>query len=466
MKLTEKQKAILGVLSPGFGGTELPAYIKGYLKQGLGAITLFGSNTPDLETTAKLIKEIRAINPDCVISIDEESGDVTRIWAKSGSPFPAPYLLGKIDDEQLTETVFQQLGARLALADIDVTFGPVLDLVISEDNPIVGVRSFGSKFKAVSTHGAAAVRGLGSAGINASPKHFPGHGKTSADSHHDLPQIKASLAEMMKEDIAPFASSIAAGANAIMVGHLVVPSVDTEPASLSSIWCEDVLRRQLNFEGVIVTDALDMGALGGLDAIHFSALKAIRAGANLLCLSGIADQSNLLSSILELAESELKASDLKKIEISKQKLKKLRRNTKLEIGVHEIPTHEFHKGFESSGDLKIKSGSIAVLSLEATPTIASGHIAWGLESSFQAFGLETGEFDVAENKIVQFRDAWRDPVILDRLNMIKQTNPNAIYVDFGWPTRGFEAPNMIRAFGATRAHSDSVARLLLDNRQS
>ncbi len=466
VELSDKQKAVLGVLSPGFGGTVLPTYIKRYLENGLGGLTLFSSNTPDLETTAKLVSEIRSINPDCVISIDEESGDVTRIWAKSGSPFPSPYILGKIDDVELTEVVYKQLGAHLALADIDVTFGPVLDLVISEDNPIVGVRSFGSNHRDVSKHGDAAVRGLAKAGIASSPKHFPGHGKTSADSHHDLPTILVSLAEMLMEDIAPFASAIEAGAQAIMVGHLVVPEVDSEAASLSRIWCEEIIRNQLAFDGVIVTDALDMGALGGLDAIHESALKAIRAGANLLCLSGISDQSKILANILDYSEQHLTSADLAKIHFSKEKLKTLRRNRDLEIGIERLPIQSLENGFEFSGNLKIKGGSIAVLSLEASPTIASGHIAWGLEASLQALGFEAGEFDVAQNKIVQFRDAWRDPVILDRLLMIKQTSPNAIYVDFGWPTRDFEAKNLIRAFGATRAHSDAVANMLLEAGQS
>jgi beta-N-acetylhexosaminidase len=461
LKLSKKQKAMLGVLSPGFGGTTIPTYIKKYLENGLGAITLFGSNTPDLETTARLVADIRKINPDCVISIDEESGDVTRIWAKTGSPFPSPFLLGRIDDDTLTESVFQQLGANLALADIDVTFGPVLDLVVSADNPIVGVRSFGLESKRVDKHGQAAVRGLGLSGVSAAPKHFPGHGKTSDDSHHDLPTVKASLAELMRDDIAPFIGAIGAGAKAIMIGHLLVPKVDDKAASLSSVWCQEILREKLNFQGVIVTDALDMGALGGVPAIDESSMQAIRAGANLLCLSGLDDQSKIIERILDLADRELTESDLEKIEYSKKKIATLRREPTVEIGLEPVPNTVYKKGFETQGQLALKPGSIAVLSLEASPTIASGHIAWGLETSFNSLGYDHGEFDTAENKIVQFRDAWRDPIIFDRLMMVKQANPSAIFVDFGWPTYAFEAKNLIRAFGATRAHTDAVADLLL-----
>ena len=461
MKLSQKQKAMLGVLSPGFGGTSVPAYIKDYLKNGLGAVPLFASNTPDFETATKLIAEIRAINPDCVISIDEESGDVTRLWAKSGSPFPAPYLLGRLDDAEFTKQVFRQLGARLAIADIDVTFGPVFDLSISDDNPIVGVRSFGRETELVTKHGTAAVAGLSEAGISCSPKHFPGHGKTSADSHKDLPLIDLPLAELMEEDMRPFRAAIERGVKAIMVGHLLVPSVDSKAASLSKVWCRDILRGQLKFDGAIVTDALDMGALGGLEDIDKSALAAVRAGANLLCLSGIADQSKILAQILDLAEKELTNEDLELIDYSKQKISTLRRNQQTDVGLEDLSVDYMAQGFAVSGESKLKPGSIAVLTLGAEPTIASGHISWGLDSSLSNLGIEAGEFDTAQNRIIQFRDAWRDPVILERLMMLKQTYPDAKFVDFGWPTNSFTAKNLIRAFGATRAHSDGVANLLL-----
>jgi len=461
LKLTDKQREVLGVLSPGFGGTEIPQYIKGYLEQGLGAITLFGSNTPDLESTAALIAEIRAINPDCIISIDEESGDVTRLWAKSGSPFPSPYVLGKVSDAAFTESVFQQLGANLAQLDIDLTFAPVLDLAISKDNPIVGVRSFGSNPELVSSQATAAVRGLAKAGISTAPKHFPGHGKTSADSHLDLPTLKASLQELMSEDLLPFIAAIDEGAPAIMMGHLLIPAVDSKPASLSKVWIQEILRDKLNFKGAVVTDALDMGALRGLENIHRSSIAAIRAGANLLCLSGISDQSKLLSDILTLAESELTDEDLSDISSSKQKIRSLRRNTSVISSIENMDTGRIVSGFEIIGDPKLEGGPAAVMSIGATLTIASGSISWGLESSLTSRGQALTEFDTAKNQIVQFRDAWRDEKVLDRLLMLRTKYPNAIFVDFGWPTNTFVTNNLIRTFGATRAHADAVAQHLL-----
>lgn len=463
MKLSEKQLAMLGVLSPGFGGTELPEYIKEYLAAGLGGITLFGSNTPDLETTANLVKKIREINPDCIISIDEECGDVTRLWAKSGSPYPSPYIMGKVADFGFTESTFGHLGVELAQLDIDLTFGPVLDLSVSKDNPIVGVRSFGEDAKLVAKQAKAAVAGIAKAGVSCAPKHFPGHGKTSADSHLDLPSIDASLEELMREDILPFQTAITAGAPAIMVGHLVVPQVDKQPASLSSVWIDEVLRSNLGFEGVVVTDALDMGALGGLETIDSSAIAAVRAGANLLCLSGIQDQSGIMKQILNLADAELTQQDLKKLSQSKKLLRSLRRRVDVDLGERGLETNRISQAFEIIGKPKIKKGSSSVLSLGAEPTIASGNIAWGLENSLLHRNQVISEFDTAENQIVQFRDAWRDEKVLDRLMMLKANHPNAVFVDFGWPTAAFDAKNLIRAFGATRAHADAVADYLLKN---
>jgi beta-N-acetylhexosaminidase len=247
----------------------------------------------------------------------------------------------------------------------------------------------------------------------------------------------------------------------MMMGHLLIPAVDSLPASLSSVWINEILRGKLNFNGVVVTDALDMGALGGLENIHRSSIAAIRAGANLLCLSGVSDQSKILTDILTLAESELTDEDLSKILSSKEKIRSLRRNPSVISFVEDLDTSRIVEEFEVIGNPKLESGSTSVMSLGATPTIASGSIFWGLEASLTLRGQSLMEFDTAKNQIVQFRDAWRDEKVLDRLLMLRDNHPDAIFVDFGWPTSAFTASNLIRTFGATRAHADAVAQFLL-----
>ena len=460
MAQSKPQQAILGILSPGFGGTSLPDYMRRYLDFGLGGITLFGSNTPDFESTVRIVEEIRSRNPNCVISIDEEAGDVTRIWARSGSPYPSPYLLGRVDDVGLTQRVFANLGAALSQAGVDMTFGPVLDLTVSMDNPIVGVRSFGADPELVARHGSAAVMGLQAAGIQAAAKHFPGHGDTSADSHHDLPAIQRSLAEMRARDLVPFQAAIAAGVRAIMVGHLLVPAVDSVAASLSGIWSRDILRAELGFEGLVVTDALDMGAVGGIPKIDRSAISAMRAGADLLCLSGIADQEAIVEAILREAEIVLTDSDLVQIQNSVARLRASRAMEPPSFSDSHFDPSDFTGGLQWHGDLSLDRASTAVLTLEASPTVASGVISWGVEESLVSNGYGIGQFDTAKTRIVQFRDAWRDSIILERLEMMRAEHPDALFIDFGWPTLSFEPKNLIRAFGASRAHADSVANLL------
>lgn len=462
MKLSSKQRALLGVLSPGFGGTSLPDYMKPLLENGLASITLFGSNTPSAEAAANLIAEIRSYNPDCLVAIDEESGDVTRIWARSGSPYPSPYLLGRLGNAELTRQSFFAMGGSLKEVGIDITFGPVLDLTVNSQNPIVGVRSFGVDPELVAEHGRAAILGLQQAGIAATGKHFPGHGDTASDSHHNLPLVRRSLSELMERDLRPFIGAIQSGVNAIMVGHLLVPEVDSAPSSQSTVWIRDVLRGLLNFDGLVVTDALDMGALGGVPRIHESAIRAIRAGADLLCLSGLPDQEELVMRILNAGAEMLDEKDLSALGQSAQRVSASRAEATSLSPQEPVSSIDLQPGLEAHGELTVDPGDLAILTLEAPPTIASGFINWGLEPSFEALGHSSGEFDTAGSKVIQFRDAWRDDVILERLNLIKAEYPDAIFVDFGWPTYAFDAKNLVRAFGATKAHSDCVAKILLD----
>ena len=290
-----EDQLILSTFSPGFGGTSIPEWIKPWLDNGLGSITLFGSNTPTLESTHQLIQELRSYNQNLVIAIDEEGGDVTRLFVREGSRYPTPALLGKCDDEELTYSSYRSLGTLLRELGVNLSYAPVADVVAVHNNPIVGVRSFGTTADLVSRHVVQAVVGLQDSGVGACIKHFPGHGAVVEDSHHSLPRIRMSKAEYEAGHVSPFRNAIVRGVSAVMVGHLVVDELDaTKPASLSPKIQGEYLRGSLGFKGLIVTDALDMGALGGVPRIHESALQALLAGSNLLCFSGLGDQSQIV----------------------------------------------------------------------------------------------------------------------------------------------------------------------------
>lgn len=228
------ERAILSHLSPGFGGTRIPDWMKSWLEKGLGGVTLFSSNCPSIEETANLIAELRRYTPHVIISIDEEGGDVTRLFVREGSPFPTPAMLGRSDDLELTMNSYMELGKILKQVGIDLNLAPVADVSVNQLNPIVGVRSFGSNFELVTRHLKVAVEGLRRAGIASSIKHFPGHGGVLEDSHHDLPQLEGDLKEIESTHLKPFLTAIEAGVDSIMMGHIVTPALDKEfPASLS-----------------------------------------------------------------------------------------------------------------------------------------------------------------------------------------------------------------------------------------
>ena len=276
---------VLPTLLPGFAGTELPDWVRRRLREGLGGVCLFARNIADHAQLAALNAEILAANPRAVIALDEEGGDVTRLYADVGSPFPGNAVLGRLDDLAATEAVAAEVGRALRRTGCTVTFAPDVDVNNNADNPVIGVRSFGADADVVARHGAAWVRGVQGAGIGATAKHFPGHGDTAADSHHSLPVVGRSLAELRARELVPFAAAVEAGAVAVMTSHLLLPQIDPDaPATFSRAVLTGLLRQELGFDGVLVTDALDMAGASSPGGLPESSVRALVAGCDLLCL--------------------------------------------------------------------------------------------------------------------------------------------------------------------------------------
>ena len=466
-------QAILAHFSPGFGGTKVPDWLKRWLQAGLGGVTLFSSNTPSLEQTVDLVQEIRSYSPKVIISIDEEGGDVTRLFVKDGSPFPSPALLGRCDDLSLTYNSYLELGQVLHEVGVDISFAPVVDVATADKNPIIGVRSFGNDFRKVAFQSAAAVRGFHDAGVCACIKHFPGHGGVEEDSHHHLPTLNGTLADLEKSHLYPFIESIAAGAQAIMVGHIILPSIDQEnPASCSRLVISDYLKKKLGFTGLVVTDALDMGALGGPKKIADSATRAMKAGADLLCFSGLYDQSEFVSSSFEAIKNAITdgSINLEGLLSNGERLSDWRPDAP--TAMHrstELSRVALAGRMEVSGDVSIHEPLVHLVEMSADPTIAAGYVAWGMRRSLTHRGvkvkLETSDVMLKDGKnsqmIVAFRDAYRDKKLLQSLNRLEQLYPDAIFIDMGWPTREFAPRNYIRTFGSGSINSDVAVDILL-----
>jgi beta-N-acetylhexosaminidase len=289
------------ILIPPFPGLSAPPWILEALSRGLAGVTLFGPNIAAPEQVAELTAALRSagsgagvsvagsvpgsVPGDPVIAIDEEGGDVTRVAYADGSPYPGNAALGAVDDTALTRSVYQAIGADLAALGINFNLAPCADVLGAADSPAVGTRSFGADTDLVSRHTAAAVAGLQGAGVAACAKHFPGHGRTGTDTHEGIATIEGGLAELRQRDLPPFMAAIAAGTIAIMPSHLRVPELTGDlPATVSSAALGGLLRGELGFTGVIVSDALEMRATRDLFGMPRAAVLAVAAGIDLLCL--------------------------------------------------------------------------------------------------------------------------------------------------------------------------------------
>lgn len=276
-------QAALGVLVPGFTGTRLPGWAAAALEHGLGGLFLFGHNVASPADVRRLSQQLHRIAPAALLASDEEGGTVTRLQQADGSDWPGHRALGQIDDVMLTRSVAAEMGAWLLDCGIDMVAAPVLDVDDTVDNPVIGVRSFGGDPALVIRHGRAFAAGLHDAGLIACAKHFPGHGATHTDSHLGVPAVDDDLETLRRRDLAPFAAVARAGTPAIMSAHVIHRALAAEPATLSPKTI-GLLRKDLGFDGVVCSDALDMHAISHSVGRRRGAVLALSAGVDLLCL--------------------------------------------------------------------------------------------------------------------------------------------------------------------------------------
>ncbi len=277
---SELERLALACIWPGFPGYEAPEWVRRRLTEGLGGVCLFGWNVRDVEQVAELTAALRAEYPPVLVSTDEEGGDVTRLELSTGSSYPGNWALGVVDDVALTAEVATAIGSLCARAGVNLDLAPCADVNSNPANPVIGIRSFGAAPELVSRHVAAFVQGLQRCHVAACAKHFPGHGDTAQDSHLELPRAEGDI----ETALLPFRAAIDAGVKAIMTAHIVVPSFDELPATVSSRLLTGVLRGELGFDGLVVTDALEMRGLADTVGVEEGAVRALEAGADALCL--------------------------------------------------------------------------------------------------------------------------------------------------------------------------------------
>ena len=267
---------------PGFAGGALPGWVARAMDDGMPGVVLYGANATSPTSMADLGREIARRWPHALVAVDEEGGDVTRLEYLTGSSWPGNLALGHLDDVAVTEAVGAALAEQLLAAGVTVDVAPSVDVGSDPRNPVIGTRSFGADPDLVARHGAAMVAGLQAGGVVAVPKHFPGHGATTSDSHLGPALLDVDAATLRARDLPPFAAAIEAGALAVMTGHVLVPALDDAPATLSAAHLVGLLRGELGFAGAVVTDALDMAAVARPHGIGGAAVRALAAGADVL----------------------------------------------------------------------------------------------------------------------------------------------------------------------------------------
>ncbi len=251
-----------------------------------GGIILFQRNYTDPDTLQALCADIHALTPEHppLIALDAEGGRVHRL-SPPFTHFPPALQIGQTGSPQLAHAVGVALGQELRSVGIDLDFAPVLDVYSNPDNTVIGDRAFGSDPQRVAEFGGALAAGLRAAGVLPCGKHFPGHGATVIDSHDDLPYDERGKATLEEVDLPPFQAAIAQEIELLMTAHVVYPALDPQrPASLSPIIMNDLLRQRLGFQGIIVSDDLEMGAIVRHSSVAAAAVQALSAGADLLLI--------------------------------------------------------------------------------------------------------------------------------------------------------------------------------------
>jgi len=276
------------LLSVGFDGTAAPPSLRARIAASdVGGVMLFRPNIADPGQVAALVAALRGAAPaeaPLLVSIDQEGGVVQRVRAPA-TVWPPMLAVGAAGDPARTAAVGRALGDELAALGIGWDFAPVLDVHTNPANPVIGDRAFAAAPEAVAAHALAFWRGLRGAGLVGCGKHFPGHGDTRTDSHHELPVVPHDLDRLRRVELHPFVAAARAGMEALMTAHVLYPALDPDrPATLSRRIATDLLRGELGFRGVLVSDDLGMKAVADRYPIEELAVGAIEAGCDHLLI--------------------------------------------------------------------------------------------------------------------------------------------------------------------------------------
>jgi beta-N-acetylhexosaminidase len=485
------------ILIPPFPGFAAPGWILRALERGLAGVTLFGQNIGSPDQVASLTAALRSAasgaGDDPVIAIDEEGGDVTRVAFSDGSPYPGNAALGAVDDVALTRAVYQAIGLDLAALGINLDLAPCADVLGRADSPAVGTRSFGADTELVSRHTVAAVAGLQGAGVAACTKHFPGHGRTGTDTHEAIAVIEGGLDELWRHDLPPFAAAIRGGTAAVMPSHLRVPELTGDlPATVSGAALTELLRGELGFAGVIVSDALEMRATRETFGIPQSAVLAVAAGTDLLCLGRDNSEQDYLA-VREALVAAVRDGTLagERLEDAADRVARLRGGLTRTwpagrgapgapgapgAGAAGVGLVAARRAVRMSGPRPSLSRPV-IIEVEPRENIAAGRFTWGLgpwaatgsvrrvnaAADGAAAGMAARILADASGRslVVVVRDAHRDPNTRSLITTLHGARPDVVLVEMGLPRwQPPEGTSYVATYGASRASAQAAAEVL------
>jgi beta-N-acetylhexosaminidase len=443
-----------------FPGTEVPDWVRAWLGRGLGGIVLFADNV-----AGDLVASLRAGRPELVVAIDEEGGDVTRLEAESGSSYPGNLALGVVDDTQLTEGVAAAIAAELTQIGVTMNLAPVADVNSNPHNPVIGVRSFGSDPELVARHVAAFVTGTQRVGVAACAKHFPGHGDTAVDSHLELPTVEGDV----QKALAPFRAAIEAEVASVMTGHLVVPELDHAPATLSPRIVSGLLRDELGFDGLVLSDALEMRAISATVGIEEGAVSALEAGVDALCLGRVQGE-DVIESVHEAIVEAVGSGRLSEGRVAEaaDRVSRVTQRPADKVAPDQtIGRTAARRALRVEGDVALGSPPV-VVELQPEPSIAAGPGGQGLGAAVRrrlpgtdvvVLKDASESFDPPEDRqlVLVLRDAARH----EWQQRVATELAPAVIVETGlpgWRTDGEAA--WIETNGAARVNLEAAAELL------
>jgi beta-N-acetylhexosaminidase len=467
----ELERLAATCLLPGFAGLTLSDELKRLLERGLGGLVLFARNVRDREQLVALTAALRAERPDLLVAVDEEGGDVTRLEAAEGSSYPGNLALGAVDDPELTEQVGGAMGSDLAAAGVGLDLAPVADVNSNPRNPVIGVRSFGDDPELVARHVVAFVTGMQSRGVAACAKHFPGHGDTEQDSHLELPVVSGRL----EDALVPFRAAVEAGVAAIMTAHVRVPGFGDTPATMNREIVKGLLRDELGFDGLVVTDALEMSAVSATVGVESGAVSALEAGVDALCLGHDLAPDSIQGAIVDAVGSG---------RLDEGRLREAARRVR-EAGGSEVAAPEggdqrligaiaARRALRAEGTVTLTRPAL-VVELRPEPSIAAGEAGRGLgetlrtrvpESEVVVLGGPPADardlLDAHADRqlVVALRDAHRHEWQRATAEALLAATGDAVVVETGLPQWRPSAPGYVATYGAGRVNLEAAAARL------